>query len=88
MRNPAVVLAEQHESQHARLGALKIFSTGDPWVGPAQGIDSTISQKRSPFHENEGLFQSFQSFQPGLSAFKAFNRYAQFKSFKTSEDQI
>jgi hypothetical protein len=50
----------------------------DPWVGPAQGIDSTISQKRSPF----------QTFHPGLSAFKAFNRYAQFKSFKTSEDQI
>jgi len=35
------------------------------WVGPAQGIDSTISQKRSPF----------QSFQPGLSAFNSFNRY-------------
>jgi hypothetical protein len=31
----------------------------DPWVGPAQGIDSTISKKRSLFHENEGQFQTF-----------------------------
>src|SRR5438094_5826481 len=54
LRRRTAGVSHRPRSQSKSVRARSILGL-DPWVGPAQGIDSMISKKRSPF-------QSFQSF--------------------------